>query len=54
MIGLKTTIDIDYIPPDQYPDYAPPNYHAASSVTLCCRTEGTSAWQCQLQMVINM
>ena len=42
MIGLKTTIDIDYIPPDQYPDYAPPDYRAASSVTLHCRTEGAS------------
>ena len=42
IIGLKTTIDIDYTPPDQYPDYAPPNYRAASSVTLRCRTEGAS------------
>ena len=41
-LGLKTTIDIDYTPPDQYPDYAPPNYRAASSVTLRCRTEGAS------------
>ena len=42
IVGLKTTIDIDYTPPDQYPDYAPPNYRAASSVTLRCRTEGAS------------
>ena len=41
-LGLKTTIDIEYISPDQYPDYAPPNYRAASSVTLRCRTEGAS------------
>ena len=40
--ALKTTIHIDYIPPDQYPDYAPPNYRAASSVTLRCMTEGAS------------
>ena len=41
-IGLKTTINIDYTPPDQYPDYAPPNYRAASTVTLRCSTEGAS------------
>ena len=41
-LGLKTTIDIDYTSPDQYPDYAPPNYRAASSVTLRCRTQGAS------------
>ena len=40
--GLKTAIHIDYTPPDQYPDYAPPNYRAASSVTLRCTTEGAS------------
>ena len=42
VLGLKTTIEIDYTPPDQYPDYAPPNYRAASSVTLRCSTEGAS------------
>ena len=42
IVGLKTTIDIYYTPPDQYPDYAPPNYRAASSVNLRCRTEGAS------------
>ena len=42
LLGLKTIIEIDYTPPDQYPDYAPPNYRAASSVTLRCRTEGAS------------
>ena len=29
-------IEITYSPPDQYPDYSPPNYRAASSVTLRC------------------
>ena len=40
--ALKTTIVVSYTPPDQYPDYAPPNYRAASSVTLRCSTEGAS------------
>ena len=40
--ALKTRITISYTPPDQYPDYAPPNYRAASSVTLHCTTEGAS------------
>ena len=30
-----------YTPPDQYRDYGPPNYRAASSVTLRCVAEGT-------------
>ena len=41
--GLKVTVEIDYTPPDQYPDYAPPNYRAASSVTLRCSTEGAAS-----------
>ena len=38
--GLNVSIEIDYTPPDQYPNYAPPNYRAASSVTLRCGTDG--------------
>ena len=33
---LSVSISISYTPPDQYPDYSPPNYRAASSVTLTC------------------
>ena len=36
------TIEITYSPPDQYPDYSPPNYRAASSVTLRCIATGTT------------
>ena len=35
-------IEITYSPPDQYPDYSPPNYRAASSVTLRCVAIGTT------------
>ena len=35
-------IEITYSPPDQYPDYSPPNYRAASSVTLRCIATGTT------------
>ena len=35
------TIETIYTPPDQYPDYGPPNYRAASSVSLRCVAEGT-------------
>ena len=35
-------IEITYSPPDQYPDYSPPNYRAASSVTLRCIAIGTN------------
>ena len=35
-------IEITYSPPDQYPDYSPPNYRAASSVTLRCVATGTT------------
>ena len=37
----KVDIQVIYTPPDQYPDYGPPNYRAASSVTLRCVAEGT-------------
>ena len=36
------TIAISYTSPDQYPDYAPPNYRAASSATLTCVASGTT------------
>ena len=42
IIALKTRVTISYTPPDQNPYYAPPNYRAASSVTLRCTAEGTS------------
>ena len=38
---LNVSISISYTPPDQYPDYSPPNYRAASSVTLTCVVSGT-------------
>ncbi len=41
-IAIKVTIEISYISPDQYPDYAPPNYRAASSVTQRCVASGTT------------
>ncbi len=41
-LAIEVTIETDYIPPDQYPDYAPPNYRAASSVTLRCVASGTT------------
>ena len=41
-VGLKTKIVVSYTPPDLFPDYAPPDYRAASSVTLNCTTEGAS------------
>ena len=36
------TIEITYSPPDQYPDYSPPNYRAATSVTLRCVAIGVT------------
>ena len=38
------TIEITYSPPDQYPDYSPPNYRAASSVTLRCVATGATGY----------
>ena len=37
---LNVSISISYSPPDQYPDYSPPNYRAASTVTLTCVVSG--------------
>ena len=39
---LSVSISISYTPPDQYPDYSPPNYRAASSVTLRCVVSGAA------------
>ena len=39
-LGLNVSISISYTPPDQYPDYSPPNYRAASSVILTCAVSG--------------
>ena len=39
-VGMNVSITISYTPPDQYPDYSPPNYRAASSVTLTCVVSG--------------
>ena len=38
--GLEVIISISYTAPDEYPDYAPPNYRTASSVTLTCSVPG--------------
>ena len=40
--ALKVTTEISYTPPDQYPDYEPPNYRAASSVSLRCVAVGAT------------
>ena len=37
-------IEITYSPPDQYPDYSPPNYRAATSVTLRCVAIGSTGY----------
>ena len=42
VIDIKVSISISYTPPDQYPDYSPPNYRAASSVTLTCVVSGAA------------
>ncbi len=42
ILAIKVSIEISYTSPDQYPDYTPPNYRAASSVTLRCVASGTS------------
>ena len=32
------SVRVHYTPPDQYPDYSPPNYRVASSVRITCET----------------
>ena len=39
--SLDASISTSYIPPDQYPDYSPPDYRAASSVQLTCVVSGS-------------
>ena len=41
-LGFNVSISISYTPPDQYPDYSPPNYRAASSVQLNCVVSGST------------
>ncbi len=41
-LDLNVSISISYVSPDQYPGYVPPNYRAASSVTLRCVASGTT------------
>lgn len=38
--ALDVSIHITYTAPDEYPDYAPPNYRAASAVSLTCEVNG--------------
>ncbi len=40
--ALKVSIGVTYPSPDQYPHYSPPNFRAASPVTLRCMVEGAS------------
>ena len=39
--ALDVSIEITYTSPDEYPEYSPPNYRAASSVSLRCVVSGT-------------
>lgn len=41
-VVLKVSISVQYTTPDQYPNYSPPHYRPASSVTLNCVVEGST------------
>ena len=42
--AISVIIEITYLPPDQYPDYLPPNYRTATSVSLKCIATGTTGY----------